>query len=1398
MRTKLTARFFGFLNLVIVFIMVFGLLGSTPLHGVQASQEQASKTADTPPVGFDPAGMPYDDAQRQPYSLPDSAQRFERPAPAVEHSGASSAYRPDRLPAVLEDLEQPALHAPIPPATLAGISSDADYGFWVDPNADFLQSWGFPANADITLTVGTSTFVRTSDENGICDWGDLGHDFIVGETITLVSGSFTKSHKVQKLALTSLDQALDIVKGTSKPGAVVNVGALDAYDNWISVDVTANTEGVFKAKMGVAGVDLVLGTSGNIGRWDSDGDGTVINWQILNPHIRVYPDKQDIFGFNWWPATPVNLSIDGVSYGSAVSDPWGYVEFRDITESLSVGRVIVMTDGKTSRTHQITGMSFDLIDPVNDTVSGTASNPGFVKTYAWSPVGDVLEDVDTTADSAGKWTAQYSIDIVPGSDGGARQFDGEGNQSVYYWYLPNPGFEVKPEEDTVWGWEWPALTEIKLTVNGDEYFRTSKENGDVDFNDLERDIVVGDIVEMSAGAVNKAHKVHYLTVENADVDTDTLSGYTDPGASIGTWVCTNGDCQGIGADSDPATGYWEVNYTGVIDIIPGSDGGVHLFEDDNTATMVYWRAPDPIFSVNLNQDYVSFQSWASFTTLTLSVDGKDLTTIETDFNGNAFLGDVDIQPGSTVSVSDGTLTKQTFVENLTLTGVDQFADWVSGTADPAKEIIVATFDQNWQQTGIVTTTADSAGNWSADFSGVWDITVGTKGFPAIFDDDGDYTEVGWEIPIPWFEINIVEDAIWGGNWTPGSAVTVTAGAYTSTLTADEGGNVGFGFMDFDLAPGDYVEMTDGTTTKSLTAYNLAFTAYDLALDTLTGTTDPGTWAHAVICSDGGCNDIYDYEVEDGGVVSFDFSGIVDIQPGTEGWFDKWDEDGDNTVVTWRIPNPRVSINLLTSVIYANGWPAFADLTLKVNTSTFYATVDFWGRATFEDLGIEITPGDLIEMTDGDTTKNHTVPLLEVTDVNWDLDKVTGNTDPDTEIMVSAEFPDGSGNSTLWVTSDELGRWYADFSGIVDIVPGTNGWVALFDEDYDVSWVDWHVRAPRFGVNLNWDYIWGNEWVPGSTVTVNVRGIDVTTATVHESGIVDIGIAEFNILPGDTVTVRDDLTTKSLVVRNLALTRVDDLTDQVSGTADPGTEISTWAELGDGGWHDLYTIADGSGKWVADFAGIGVDLHPGDYGYVNIREDDGDFTEVRWDVEAPFYPAYLEKLTTSKVAFDWEDTLGATAYKIQLSTKSNFSTLLFSAASVDSVYPYATKLTNNTTYFWRVKAKVNGVWSGWKPVWQFTSMDPLAKPVLTWPANGVTLHTTAGLDWEPVTNGFTYLVQISKLADFSTTYFKTTTDKTEFMTNPLPKGKYFWRVRAIDASGGKGPWSEVRWFKIVVP
>ncbi len=1398
MKTKTTVWLFGFFNLVIVFVMIFGLLGTTPLRTVQASLEQASQVLNTAPVDFDPAGMPSGDVQHHPYTLPDSA-RFERPEPAADRALVTT-YRPHRLPTALEDAEQPAFAAFVHPTAPTGITADVDYAFAVDPFYDVVWSWGFPAYEDITLTVGTDTYVRSSDEYGKFDWTDLGHDFIVGETITLTSGAFTKSHKVQKLTLNDLDQTLDIVKGTAKAGAVVDVWAVDS-DSETGFQVTANTEGVFKAKMALAGIDLAPGTYGNIGRWESDGDGTIINWQILNPHIRVYPDNQNILGFNWWPATQVNLSIDGVFYGSALSDPWGFVEFRDITESLAIGRVVVMTDGKTTRTHQITGMSFDLIDPMNEVVSGTASEPGFVKTYAWSPVGDVLENVDTTADSSGKWTAQYTIDIVPGSDGGACQFDSEGNQSVYYWYLPNPGFEVKPEEDSVWGWEWPPLTEIRLTVDGDEYYRTSKENGDVDFSGLDRDIVTGDVVEMTAGTVTKTHIVHYLTVDEVDADLDTITGFTETSKHLETWVCTNGECWGMEVESTMDTGSWAADYSEQTDIVPGTEGGVRFWEDDNTATMVYWRIPDPWIVANVNQNYVWCDHWASYIPVTLFIDGEEIATIDLDYWGQGRFWDIETHPGQVVTVTGSGFTKTTIVRNLTLEGVDQYADTVFGTADPGSELAMWVWSDYEPGGGAMYTTTDASGNWLIDFTATWDIKPGWHGYGRIHElDDSDYTEVGWDIHMPWFEINIVEDAIWGGNWTPGSEVTVTADTYTNTMTADENGNVGFGFMEFDLAPGDYVEMTDGITTKELTAANLGFSGYDLDLDTLSGTADPGTWAHAVICSEGGCNDIYDNEIEDDGVIYFDFRGIVDIQPGTEGWFDKWDEDGDNTVVTWRVPAPNFSVNLLDDTVNANRWPANADLTLKVNSDLFYSTADYWGNTTFEGFGIDIQPGDLLEITDDITTKKQTIPLLEVTDVDWQLDLVTGKTLSNTDILVSADYPDGSGNFAIWATSDELGDWEVDFTDDVDIVPGTNGWVALIDEDNDVTWVDWRVPAPRFGVNLNHDYIWGDQWEPDTTVTVNVRGTDVTTETVSSDGIISIGIAEYNVQPGDMVTVSDTLITKSLLVRNLVLTKVDYLTDQVSGTADPGTEVSLWVELNDGLWHGLNTFADGTGKWVANFAGIGADLDLGDYGYVNITEDDGDFTEVRWDIYLPIYPAYQEKLTTSKVTFDWDDVTDAAAYKIQLSTKKDFSVLLLNLSVPDSTYAYGTKLANNTVYYWRVKAKVNGLWGSWLPVWQFTSMDPLARPTLVYPGPKliITDDNTPTLDWDPVTNGVNYLVQISKVVDFSTTYFKATTGNTEFETNPLPNGKYFWRVRALDASGGKGPWSEIRMFKIAVP
>jgi len=182
------------------------------------------------------------------------------------------------------------------------------------------------------------------------------------------------------------------------------------------------------------------------------------------------------------------------------------------------------------------------------------------------------------------------------------------------------------------------------------------------------------------------------------------------------------------------------------------------------------------------------------------------------------------------------------------------------------------------------------------------------------------------------------------------------------------------------------------------------------------------------------------------------------------------------------------------------------------------------------------------------------------------------------------------------------------------------------------------------------------------------------------------------------------------------------------------------------------------------------------------------------------PQFGRSSTTSKVTFDWDDVPNAIKYKIQLSTRADFGTLVFSLKTTDSTYPYTTKLLNNKVYYWRVQPIFADGLGSWSPVWKFTSMDPLTRPVLEYPTNRlvITDDNTPTLDWQPVVNGVTYLVQISKVSDFSTLYLNAKVSETEYETPELANRKYYWRVRAIDASGGKGPWSEIRTFKIAIP
>ena len=187
----------------------------------------------------------------------------------------------------------------------------------------------------------------------------------------------------------------------------------------------------------------------------------------------------------------------------------------------------------------------------------------------------------------------------------------------------------------------------------------------------------------------------------------------------------------------------------------------------------------------------------------------------------------------------------------------------------------------------------------------------------------------------------------------------------------------------------------------------------------------------------------------------------------------------------------------------------------------------------------------------------------------------------------------------------------------------------------------------------------------------------------------------------------------------------------------------------------------------------------------------------WQIRAiQISPAINEKLNASKVTFEWGAVPNAVAYKLQLSTSPNFSVQLLNSKVFSTSYFFDSFLTNDTTYYWRVRPIYADTKGPWSTAWTFESMDPLAAPTLVSPDHKAEVSSPVALDWNAVTNAAQYKVLIGKDLAFTIKVDKLKTSATDAEFT-LPVGKYYWRVRALDSYGAKGPWSEVRIVKVII-
>jgi hypothetical protein len=91
---------------------------------------------------------------------------------------------------------------------------------------------------------------------------------------------------------------------------------------------------------------------------------------------------------------------------------------------------------------------------------------------------------------------------------------------------------------------------------------------------------------------------------------------------------------------------------------------------------------------------------------------------------------------------------------------------------------------------------------------------------------------------------------------------------------------------------------------------------------------------------------------------------------------------------------------------------------------------------------------------------------------------------------------------------------------------------------------------------------------------------------------------------------------------------------------------------------------------------------------------------------------------------------------------------------------------------------------------------LPAPSLVSPANDARFNAgqTIVFDWSDVAGATSYTIQIDNDESFSSPTVNQTVSASTYSTT-LPTTRMWWRVRAVNASGGAGAWSSVRRFEL---
>lgn len=307
--------------------------------------------------------------------------------------------------------------------------------FTVFPDWQWLEGYGWPDGALVTAAVAG----KPECETGETSWdGFFGVGFPegctveVGDVVTLVHGTTTRTHIVQNFEILDVIETSGEVSGTivdfNPDLYVLHAWIHEVDESYMEVPVEGSN---WTANFDPA--DLGPGVCGRVEVNDQQGNGTAHDWCIPNPRFTVFPEWEWMDGIEWPDGlVTVTVADKPECWNQKISQDGFFNGPFPPGCDVMVGDVVAFDDGTTTRTHTVQDLAVTVADPAANVLAGTAGSGSVV--HVWVHEHNEETEMALEVGDDGTWTADFSpFELAEEVCGRSEIRDEFGNSTAVDW-----------------------------------------------------------------------------------------------------------------------------------------------------------------------------------------------------------------------------------------------------------------------------------------------------------------------------------------------------------------------------------------------------------------------------------------------------------------------------------------------------------------------------------------------------------------------------------------------------------------------------------------------------------------------------------------------------------------------------------------------------------------------------------------------------------------------------------------------------------------------------------------------------------------------------------------------------------------------------------------------------